>query len=146
MVLLAPVLLGTVCAAVFVACELAGVTPPLAIAAPVNVAEAAGMGSAADVLRLLASGDDPARIHQVRPEIVSSSITKLTAFEAAIWSRRVELVQLLDQRASIDASRRGQLACLAQELRTEDILEYLSAGSALECSGSVSERIAARGR
>lgn len=142
-----PVLLGLLAAVVFVGAELVGRTPPLAAAPPQNVAEAAGAGSAPDVWRFLAEGQNPLAIHEVRPHIISSSITRVTAGEAAIWSRRVELVQFLDKRQALGgAAARMRLACLARELKTEDIAEYLAANGSPRCSGSVSEDIAARAR
>lgn len=142
-----PVLAGTLAGVVFVGAELLGRTPPLAEAAPRNLAEAAGLGSVPDVWRLLDDGHDPHRLYDVRPHIISSSIPRATPGEAAIWSRRVELLQFLDRRQALGGpSDRADLTCLARELKAEDISEYLAAGTAVECSGSVIERIAARAR
>src|SRR5262245_1862843 len=62
---------------------------------PRNGAEAAGMGSAGDVLRFLRAGEDPHAVYDVRPEVISSAVRKTTILEAAMWSRELELVQLL---------------------------------------------------
>src|SRR3954464_5478697 len=65
--------------------------------APANIAEAAGLANASEVLRLLRSGEDVSRVMPVRPDIISSAIPRITALEAAVWSRHVELVHMLDR-------------------------------------------------
>ncbi len=74
---------------------------PFAGVVPANSAEAAGMASAADVLRFLRPGEDPNRVYPVRPEIISSAVRRATTLEAAMWSRQVELMQLLDREGAI---------------------------------------------
>jgi len=49
-----------------------------------NLAEAAAMGSISEVVRFLATGDDPNRIVTVRPYVISSSVTRVTALEARV--------------------------------------------------------------
>src|SRR5512138_1841448 len=91
-----PAVLATLVILTFSALELLGRTP-FSIGPFRNVAEAAGMGAASEVLRLLGTGEDPNRVLPIRREIISSSVTRATALEAAIWSRRRELVELLDR-------------------------------------------------
>jgi hypothetical protein len=78
----------------------------------------------------------------VRPEIISSAITEVTALEAAVLARKVELVRMLDRRGYIrgDAARRG-LACLAADLDADDVVQYLVRPGDPPC-----EPDAARGR
>jgi hypothetical protein len=93
-----------------------------------NVAEAAGMGNASEVLRFLWLGGDPNQITDVRPHIISSQIVRVTALEAAVWSRRVQLLELLDrQGAIIGEHTRAHLACLASDINAADIVEYFVA-------------------
>ena len=66
---------------------------------PRNSAEAAGLGLASEVLRFLRQGENPIRVYDVRPEILSSAILRATTLEAAMWSRQLELIQLLIARA-----------------------------------------------
>jgi hypothetical protein len=128
-----PAMLATVMIVLFSGLELLGRTP-FAVGPFRNVAEAAGMGAASDVLRMLGNGDDPNRVMPVRGEIISSSVKQATALEAAIWSRRRELIELLDRRGAIvDASIRQHLACLAADLDARDIVEFLSPGRAPGC-------------
>jgi hypothetical protein len=113
---------------------------------PANSAEAAGMGSAVHVIRLLRMGEDPNRVYSVRPEIISSAVLKATTLEAAMWSRQIELVQLLDREGAIVGDdRRRELACLAADLRVEDVVEYLSPEGVAHCDpGKAFERVLAR--
>jgi hypothetical protein len=131
-----PVALATAAIVTFSAMELGGGTP-LSYGALRNVAEAAALGHASEVLRLMAAGQDPNRVWTVRTDMISSTVTRVTALEAAIWSRRVQLIELLDrQGAIVGEDSRRHLACLAGDLATpvEDIVEYLSPrDAALNC-------------
>lgn len=113
---------------------------------PANSAEAAGMGSAVHVVRFLRMGEDPNRVYPVRPEIISSAVLKATTLEAAMWSRQIELVQLLDREGAIVGDqRRRELACLAADLRVDDVVVYLSPDGVAHCdAGKAFERVLAR--
>ena len=131
----APVVVATVGVLTFSGLELRGEAP--FSPGPVrNIAEAAAMGHASEVLRFLAAGEDPNQVWPVRRDIISSTITMVTALEAAIWSRRVQLIELLDRQGAIvgDDSRR-HLACLANDLESpvEEIVHYLSPRGPLNC-------------
>jgi hypothetical protein len=129
-----PAVLATLAIVTFSGLEILGRTP-FAIGPFHNIAEAAGMGAASDVLRLLGNGEDPNRVLPVRGEIISSSVKRATALEAAIWSRRRELLELLDRRGAIvDAQTRQRLACLASDLDARDIADYLSPGRVPGCT------------
>ena len=118
---------------------------PFAGSAPQNSAETAGLASAGDVLRLPRKGEDPRRVYVVRPEIISSAVRRATTLEAAMWSRQLELVQLLDRQGSFDQGARAALACLATDLRIDDIVEYLAPDGAGHCEpGKALGRVLAR--
>jgi hypothetical protein len=92
------------------------------------------MGAASEVLRLLGNGEDPNRVLPLRGAIISSSVQRATALEAAVWSRRRELVEVLDRRAAIaDEQTRQHLVCLARDLDARDIADYLAPGRVPEC-------------
>lgn len=94
---------------------------------PRNSAEAAAMGNAAAMLQFLRFEDAPTRVHPVRPEIISSQVQRATTLEAALWSRREEVIQVLDRKGFIvDAEQRQYLACLAIDLKLPVIAEYLA--------------------
>jgi len=141
----APVVVVTVAMLVFAGREMTGDTPsswgPMR-----NVAEAAGTGQASEILRLLREGQDPRQVWPVRPEIISSAITRVTALEAAVWSRRGQEMELLDRAGAIhDAALRQELACLAADISAQEVVEYLSPGKAPQCeAGATMARVLAR--
>lgn len=97
----------------------------LAARAPANVAEAAASGRADLVLRLLRHGERADAVYDVHPDVISSAVRRATALEAAIWSRQLELVELLDREGAIPHAERRALACLAGDLGVDDVAEYL---------------------
>jgi hypothetical protein len=140
-----PLTIVTAGVLVFAALEAGGRTPssdgPLR-----NVAEAAAMGQASEVIRMLREGQDPNRIYPARPEIISSTVTRVTALEAAIWSRRAQQVELLDRAGAIrDTESRRYLACLAADVEVDEVVEYLSPDGPPECaSGEALKQVQAR--
>jgi hypothetical protein len=109
----------------FVVSDVAGHTP-FVYTAPRNMAEAAALGMAADVLRSLRGGGDPTAVQTVGPEIISSNVTRVTTVEAAIWGRELALVRMLDREGAIRGDDRRRLACVARAIRSTEIAEYLS--------------------
>jgi hypothetical protein len=142
-----PGLLATLLVAVFVVMDMSGHTP-LAYEPPSNLAEAAGMGLGADVLRFLRQGQDPRNVFDVRPDIISSSITRATGLEAAIWSRSARLVRLLERHGALDDQHtRRHLTCLARDIRADDLAAYLAANHPIDCApGEASRLVEARSR
>ena len=141
----APAVLATAAVLVFAIRELSGTTP-LSYGPPINVAEAAGSGQPSEMLRLLRAGWDPTQIWPLRPEIISSTVTRATALEAAIWGGRRPLIEVLDRRGFIrDAATRQHLACLAQDIGTDEVVAYLSPGGAPPCEpGAAIAEVTAR--
>lgn len=140
--LLTPLVLAMLWIAWVAAAERIG-TPVFSGLIPRNSAEAAGLGLASELLRFLRQGDNPDRVYDVRPEVISSAILRVTVPEAAMWSRQLELIQLLDREGALGASQdRAVLACLAVDLQLDDVAEYLGANG---CEpGKALERVAAR--
>lgn len=94
---------------------------------PRNSAESAGMAHAASLMQYLEEGADPARVHEVDAAIISSAVLRATTLEAAVWSRQVGIIELLDYRGAFrDDRRRQAIACLAADLKASDIAEYLT--------------------
>jgi len=90
-----------------------------------NLAEAAAMGRLSEVARFLRNGDDPQQIVEVRPHVISSSVTRVSALEAAVWHRSAALMALFDRADAIaDPSTRRHLTCLASDLRADDVVRY----------------------
>ena len=144
---LAPLLAAMVLLLVFTVGEPSGVRP-FSYQAPSNLAEAAGMGLLPEVLRFIREGADSTRVENVRPDIISSEITKVTAPEAAIWARRVQLVRLMEREGAFGGEAdRPHLACLARALQVVEIVEYLAPQATAECDPDQTiARIVARGR
>jgi len=103
--------------------------------APANLAEAGASARADLVIRFLRAGEDPARVYPVHQDVISSAVLEATALEAAIWSRQLEIVELLDREGAIphDGGTRRSLACLALDLGVDDVAEYLAAADAAPC-------------
>jgi hypothetical protein len=116
----------------FAAVEMSG-RAPLSDQRPANVAEAAGMGLDAETLRLLRRGNDPRRLYPVRPDIISSSVTRANAFEAAVWSRRVKVMRLLDNEGRLSRQEKQRLACLATGLGVKSVVDYLAPDGVIGC-------------
>ena len=144
---LGPMLVAMAFLLLFTVGELIGVRP-FSYQAPSNLAEAAGMGSMPEVLRFIRQGADSTRVEKVRPDIISSEITKVTAPEAAIWSRRVQMVRLMEREGAFGREAdRPHLACLARALRVAEIVDYLKFPEAAECDPDQTiAQIVARGR
>lgn len=144
---LAPMLAAMAVLLAFTIGEVNGVRP-FSYQAPSNLAEAAGMGLAPEVLRLVRTGADPTRVENVRPDIISSQITRVTALEAVVWSRRAQLVRLLEREGVLgtDADR-AHMACLARALQVADIVAYLAPDGTPDCDPDRTvEQIMARSR
>ena len=115
---------------------------------PRNVAEAAGMGNAAELVRLLPTLDDPRRVWPVRPEVISSSVQHATVLESAVWSRKGGLMVLLDRHGLlVDAATRAHVTCLAMDLEAQEIVDALTRAGTPACQpGAALERVLARTR
>ena len=113
---------------------------------PRNSAEAAALGSASELLRFLRRGEDPGRVYDVRAEVISSAIARATTLEAAMWSRQLEMIQLLDRLGDLPSGpERRALACLAADLQVEDVVEYLAPEGISDCEvGAAIGRVVAR--
>lgn len=145
LVIAAPVWAALALVVWWVAADARGRTP-LVYQAPRNMAEAAGLGTAAGVLRFLRAGADPDAIEPVRPDIISSAVTRVTPLEASLWSRDIALIRMLDREKRIEGdARRQYLACLGTALGTRDIVAYLAPHGVKDCDpADVTRRIEAR--
>jgi hypothetical protein len=143
--LVAPIAAATVGILSVVAGERHGASP-FAGLVPRNSAEAAGLGRAAELLRFLRDGQDPHAVYPVRSEILSSAILRATTVEAAMWSRQLELIKLLEREGAIDGhEEREALACLAADLEIDDVVEHLAPEGVSGCEpGQAIARVAAR--
>jgi hypothetical protein len=142
-----PGVAATIAVAAFSGLELLGRTP--SSPGPVrNISEAVASGRAPDVMRLLTAGQDPNRVWPVRRDVISSAMTQVTAFEAAIVTGRTPMLDLLHrQGASTDAQTLEHLQCLASDLSAQEIVESLSSDRKPDCVyGAAIERVLERAR
>jgi hypothetical protein len=128
----APACLVTLGVIVFVLFELSGRTLS-SEGLPHNVAEAAALNNDSTVMRLLNAGEDPSRVVDVRPFVISSGVRRVSGLEAAVWGNSLELIAFFDRAGAIGDGERRRLSCLAADLRREDIVEYLAPNGAPEC-------------
>lgn len=113
---------------------------------PRNVAEAAALGRAADLVRLLRRGDHPEQVFPVRAAMVRESPSWLSAVEGAMWADGPAMIRLLAREGAVltDVKRR-QLACLARDLGQSGTAEYLMpAGTAACGAGAALAAVRAR--
>jgi hypothetical protein len=106
------------------------------------------MGIGSEVVRFMELGQDPRREYAVRPDIISSEITKVTGLEAAIWGRRIEMIRMLDRAGALgDPALRRHLRCLAIDISLEDVAELLASPDQPPCeAGAAAESVRARNK
>jgi hypothetical protein len=93
---------------------------------PRNAAEAAAMGRAGDLVRLLRRGDHPEQIFPVRDGMLGESVAWVSVIEAAMWTEGAVMIRLLEREgAVITGSQRRRLACLARDLGRQSTADYL---------------------
>ena len=143
--LVTPPVLAIFCAVAIVIAERSGTTV-FGSAPPANLAEAAAMGRADDIVRRIELGEDRHGVYELRPEVISSAVVRAMPVEAAMWSRQLLMVQLLDGEGAIrDSSERQAFACLAADLDLRDIVEYLSPAVPPQCTpDEARDRVLAR--
>jgi hypothetical protein len=111
-----------------------------------NSAEAAAAGDAPTTLRFLRMGDNPSLIHPIQSDIISAKIRNATTIEAALWSRHIEMIRVLDREGAIvDADQRRELACLALDLDLPEVADYLAPERTC-VQGAALDRIIARSK
>lgn len=120
--------------------------PFAAIEPPRNGAEAAALGNAAALVRFLEAGEDLLRVYPIRPEAVSSSVPFATTLEAAVLSRRPEMLMVLEHSGALrDPKVRASLACLAADLGLADMIALLAPPATRDCvPGAAVRQIAER--
>lgn len=121
-----PIAAGITLVLAFMLAEVAG-SSVFTYESPQNLAEAAAMANAAGVLRYLRAGANPADVVTVRPDVISSTVTRVNALEAAIWGREVAIVRLLVREGALGRREaRQDLACLSEALHADAITEFLA--------------------
>lgn len=104
---------------------------PFAATPVLTLSEAAATRDAGEVVRLIEQeGTDPNRPYPVRAGILRDEATSLLPLEAAVASRRAEIVRLLlRQGATVSADERRRLICAAMATNDGDVVGVLRAGA-----------------
>ena len=103
-----------------------------------TLSEAAALRDAGEVARQIASGADPNVAYPLRPGVLAAST--LTPLEAAVGSRRAEIVDLLLMHgATVDAAGWQRLHCFAVRTGASDVVgmldRYKPADAPSSCDG-----------
>jgi len=114
---------------------------PLWRSEALNLAEAAALRDAAEIVRLIDLGHDPNARRTVRAGFLDGDAHEVTPLAAATYSDRPELVDLLMSKGTkLDAASWARLRCFAQEQGRDDAASALDAwrpaSATLNCSGS----------
>jgi len=103
-----------------------------------NLAEAAALRDAGEVVRQIAAGADPNATYPLRPGVIAA--LSVTPLEAAVGSRRAEMVDLLMLHgAKVDADQWQRLHCFALRTGASDVIgmldRYRTGDSPSSCEG-----------
>ncbi len=89
-----------------------------------TLSEAAALHDHGELVRLIENGNDPNATYPLRPDVLADR--SLTPIEAAVRSRRAEVVDLLMMHgATIDPDLWRRLHCFALEASAEDVAQTL---------------------
>jgi hypothetical protein len=107
-----------------------------------NLAEAAGSRDAATVVWLISNGEDATRIRSIRPGVLDERWHHLTPLEAAVESRRVEMIDLLLRHGvALAEAQRVSFSCRARQRGDEDVARYFEArGGPVSCGSEGTTR------
>jgi hypothetical protein len=99
---------------------------PLWAVEPLTLSEAAGARDNGEVIRLIEGGADPNEAAPIRARLVDDNAQTVTPLEAAVGTRRADMVELLlDHGARMDPATFVRLACFAHAVRADDVLRVL---------------------
>jgi len=107
-----------------------------------NLAEAAGVRDAGEIVRLIDAGSDPNEIRQIRGGLLTEQPVRVTPLEAALTARDVEIARvLLVNGARLDPQLWFRLRCTAE---SDEVISFLDrwrpAGAAVSCTDPGSTR------
>ena len=136
----APALVAVTISAVILVTAALGQSPPFWRGGPLTLAEAAALRDHGEVVRQIETGQDPNAAYAIRPGIIAAR--SLTPLEAAVGSRRTEMVDLLILHgAKADAPTWRRLHCFAAGMGAADVVatldRYRPAASDSSCQGVV---------
>jgi hypothetical protein len=112
--------------------------PPFWRGGSLTLSEAAALHDQGELVRLIASGNDPNAVYALRANVLA--VRALTPLEAAVGARRPEMVELLIRHgAEVDPPAWRRLHCFAVATGDAGVVQMLDrfrpAGSEGACEG-----------
>lgn len=107
-----------------------------------NLAEAAAVRDAGEIVRLIDAGSDPNEIREIRGGLLTEEPIRVTPIEAAVTARDVEIARvLLVNGARLDPQLWSRLRCTAESDEVASFLDrWRPAGAAMSCTDPGSAR------
>lgn len=135
----APALVAVVVSAAIVVTAVTNDAPPFWRGGSLTLSEAAALHDQGELVRLIASGNDPNAVYPLRADVLA--VRALTPLEAAVGARRPEMIDLLIRHgAEVDADSWRRLHCLAMATGDADVVQMLDrfrpGGSEASCESS----------
>lgn len=110
---------------------------PLWRVEPLTLPEAAALRDNGEAVRLIWLGADPNAAGPVREGIVHRDVQLLTPLEAAAAARRADMIELLlEQRAVMDGAVWNRLMCIATDVNSDEVREFLERRRPTDASGT----------
>jgi hypothetical protein len=133
-----PALAAGAVSAAIVVMALLNDAPPFWRGGSLTLSEAAALHDQGELVRLIASGNDPNAVYPLRADVLA--LRALTPLEAAVGARRPEMVELLMRHgAAVDSDAWRRLHCFAMATGDADVVQTLDrfrpAGSETSCEG-----------
>jgi hypothetical protein len=120
----APALAAVAVSAAIVIMAITNDAPPFWHGGPVTLSEAAALHDQGELVRLIASGNDPNAVYPLRADVLA--VRALTPLEAAVGARRPEMVELLVRHgAMVDPTAWRRLHCFAMASGAADVVQML---------------------
>ena len=134
----APALAAVAVSAAIVIMAVANDAPPFWRGGSLTLSEAAALHDQGELVRLIASGNDPNGVYTLRADVLA--VRALTPLEAAVGARRPEMVDLLIRHgAAVDSNAWRRLHCFAMATGGADVVQMLGRfrppGSETSCDG-----------
>ena len=133
-----PALVAVAVSAAITVMAVTNKAPPFWRGGSLTLSEAAALHDQGELVRLIASGNDPNAVSALRAGVLA--VRALTPLEAAVGARRPEMVELLIRHgAAIDVDAWRRLHCFAMATGDADVVHMLDrfrpAGSETSCGG-----------
>jgi hypothetical protein len=131
----APALAAVAVSAAIVAVAATNDAPLFWRSGSLTLSEAAALHDQGELVRLIASGNDPNAVYPLRADVLA--VRALTPLEAAVGARRPEMVELLmGHGATVDSNAWRRLHCFAIASGAADVVQTLDRFRPADTDGS----------